>query len=221
MNKLKIKYSDCFLVPHKFSQQIFTFWIGLYVKGIKFSRLWFPDGRLAENYTEDPGPHLFLRWAGMRTTFEYCAPRENWVTMFSYEGLEIINGGSNLVLNWNDQQFELPINVPISDSMLPVYRKRFDEMSKKYNSGLPKDIFSAELMLFNLLELMINFKETTNIINPAGKLKKLIDDDKNFKYNISELSEMCGFSKDYLRLLFQQTYHISPKEFQKIGRAHV
>ena len=29
---------------------------------------------------------------------------------------------------------------------------------------------------------------------------------------------MCGFSRDYLRLLFQQTYHISPKEYQNNKR---
>jgi AraC-like DNA-binding protein len=185
---------------------------------MKFSRLWLPNGKLIENYREDPGPYLFLRWAGMKTTFEYCAPRKNWVTMFSCEGLEVTNGGSNLVLNWNDHQFELPVNLPVSDSMLPVYRNRFQEMTQKYNSGLPKNIFCAELMLLNLLETMLNSSSSPNMASPVEKFKKLIDDDKKFEYNISEFSEMCGFSKDYLRLLFQQTYHISPKEYQNNKR---
>jgi AraC-like DNA-binding protein len=218
MNELKIKYSDCFRVPHKFTQQIFTFWIGLHVEGLKFSRLWLPNGKLAVNYTKDPGPHLFLRWAGMRTTFEYCAPRENWVTMFSSDGLEVTNGGSNIVFNWNEQRFELPMNLPVVDSMLPVYQNRFQEITQKYNSGLPKNIFCAELMLLNLLEAMIDSQKAPNTANPVETLKKLIDENKSFKYNISELSEMCGFSKDHLRSLFQQAYHISPKEYQNHRR---
>jgi len=218
MDGIKIKYSDCFRIPHKLSQQIFTFWIGLHVKGLKFSQLWFPDGSLAKNFKKDPGPYLFLRWTGMKTTFEYCAPRENWVTMFSCEGIKITNSGNTPVLNWNDQQFELPVDIPIPDSMLPVYRNRFQEITQKYNSGLPKNIFCAELMLFGLLEVMINSRKTSNTASPAEELKKLIDDNKSFGYNISELSEICGFSKGHLRFLFQQTYHISPKEYQNNRR---
>lgn len=219
MNALKIKYSDCFRTPQRFSQQIYTFWIGLHVKGFKFMRLWFPDGSLAENHAEDPGAYMFLRWAGMKTTCEYSASRENWVTMFSCEGLEVI--GNSCIFSWNEQQFELPLTVPISASMLPVYRNRFQEMTKKYNSGLPGNIFSAELILLSLFEVMINSRKVSNSANPAEKLKKLIDDNKSFKYNISELSEMCGFSKDYLRGLFQQTYHISPKGYQNNRRLNM
>jgi AraC-like DNA-binding protein len=219
MNALKIKYSDCFHVPQRFSQRIYTFWIGLYVSGLKFSRVWFPDGSLVENHSEDPGAYMFFRWAGMKTTFEYSASRENWVTMFSWDKLEVTD--NNCFLNWNEQQFELPLSVPISDSMLPVYRSRFQEMTKKYNSGLPKNIFSAELILLGLFEVMINSRKISNTASPAEKLKKLIDDNKSFKYNIFELSEMCGFSKDYLRVLFQQTYHISPKEYQNNRRLNM
>jgi AraC-like DNA-binding protein len=218
MNAIEIKYSDCFRTAQRFSQHIHTFWIGLYVKGMKFSRLWFPDGSIAENYFKDPGPYLFLRWAGMKTTCEYSSGRENWVTLFSCEGLEVGDGGRKLFLNWNSQRFELPLNTPLTASMLPVYRNRFREMSEKHSSGLPKNIFHSELILLNLLETMINSNEILKTASPAEKLKKLIDDDKNFKYNISELSEICGFSKDYLRNLFQQAYHISPKEYQKNKR---
>ena len=219
MNSLEIKYSDCFRAPQRFSQQIHTFWIGLHVKGIKFMRLWFPDGSLAENHSKDPGAHVFLRWAGMKTTCEFSAPRENWVTMFSCEGLDVTDNSCSF--NWNKQQFELPLNVLVSDSMLPVYRSRFQEMTTKYNSGLPKNIFSAELILLSLFENMINSIKISNTVNPAEKLKKLIDDNKSFKYNISELSEMCGFSKDYLRALFQEAYHISPKEYQNSRRLNM
>jgi AraC-like DNA-binding protein len=71
----------------------------------------------------------------------------------------------------------------------------------------------------NTFRFILNHKpDSLSVSSPAEKFKQVIDDDITFKYNLSELSEMCSYSRDHIRKLFEERFHISPLEYRKQKR---
>ena len=53
---------------------------------------------------------------------------------------------------------------------------------------------------------------------PAAHLRRLLDDDVNGSVDLNELARVCGYSADHLRLLFIQTYGVTPQAYRNQQR---
>lgn len=87
-------------------------------------------------------------------------------------------------------------------------------MRELWLSPLPKNRFQAEMILLNIFDFFLSDTLGTVDETPAGKLKRLIDEDNEFEKSISEHSRECSYSRDHLRIQFQKEYQISPQDYR-------
>lgn len=221
MINFKVLQSGVYRTPEKHIQKTESYWIGLYVSGQIRQRLWLPDGRLLDDFTGDSGPCLFWRVPGMRIEFEYGTDRENWVVMLETESMSYAAGSRMLQLRYGDYQLSVPFSIKISPAEIPALRNQFDLIHQAWQRGLPRDRLYAALLVGGLFGRLVQpVDDTAAELSPARKLKQLIDADDGFKYNLSELSEQAGYSRDYLRLNFEHEFHLTPGEYREHRRLY-
>ena len=85
-------------------------------------------------------------------------------------------------------------------------------------SPFPRNQMLADLGVVSLIRTIMN--HNTGILNqsPAAMLRKLIDDDTSFRYDISDLSRQCNLSVDHIRSLFRKEYNMSPVRYRNHRR---
>jgi len=215
MIDLKTSASGVYRTPESNDHKIRSYCIGLYISGMKHMSVWLPDGRLNDNFTEDPGPFLYLRVPDTQIRFKFGPGRENWVVMFTATGIGYLPETRSIQLEHDGRNFDLPFNVMISPEDVPVLRHKFELIHANRQTGLPRENLYASLLTTGLFQYFLDIKRKPSAgLNPSEKLKKLIDDDCNFRYNLSELSDMAGYCRDYLRLQFINEFHLSPGEYR-------
>jgi AraC-like DNA-binding protein len=203
----------------KYIQTISCPWIGFHISGLKYSRLYHPNGTLIEDRKSND-PFFRLALPGMKTEFEYGKNRENWVIMFrdiplrysetSMRHVEIRNGK-----DW----ITLPLALEIPEESIPGWQNEMKMIQTRLNDPLPSNSFLAKLGVLKIIRTMMEQTPQSHLgENPAGKLKRLIDEDAEFKKTISELSEKCGYCRDHLRIIFQKEFKISPNAYRNQKR---
>jgi AraC-like DNA-binding protein len=119
---------------------------------------------------------------------------------------------------------EVPCSLPLSASQTSALQDEFQTIQKAWTVPVPLNLFKVKAGIIGLLRLFIEraVPARTEVLSPAQKLRRLIDDDKKSTRNLAVLSRQCGLSSDHMRKLFRERYHIAPQEYrhrQRMGRA--
>lgn len=204
----------CYTLPEKFEQVIQYPCIALVVSGLKYSRMYHPDGQLI---SEHRGHSTFFRLAlpGMRTAFEYGENRENWVIMFKELPVRYSAVSDQVIeIQDGDDWIRFPANKNVPEESLPRWKTEMRNMRELFLTPLPQKRFKLKLTILSMFDFMLS--DTLSVVDetPAGKLKRLIDEDNEFEKTITELSRKSSYSRDYLRLQFHREFQISPQEYR-------
>jgi AraC-like DNA-binding protein len=113
----------------------------------------------------------------------------------------------------------LPLALEIPEESIPGWQNEMKMIQTRLNDPLPSNSFLAKLGVLKIIRTMLEQTPQNHLgENPAGKLKRLIDEDTKFKKTISELSEKCGYCRDHLRIIFQKEFKISPNAYRNQKR---
>lgn len=198
----------------KHKQVVHCPWLGFNVSGLKYTKLYHPDGSLIG---EQQGDHPFFRFGlpGMRTKFEYGEDRENWVIMFDSIPVRYSATSNQMVeLKDGNEWIQIPCIKEVPPETLPRWQTEMRRMRELLLNPLPKNRFKAKLIILSMLDFILSDTLGSANETPAGKLKRLIDEDNEFEKSISQHSEECSYSRDHLRIQFQKEYQISPQEYR-------
>ena len=198
----------------KCKQTIHCPWLALHVTGLVYSRLYTPEGRLVAEHGRGDA-YLQFSLPGMGTNFEYDSNRENWVVMFNEIPLRLCDGVPDQ-LEMRDEGAWLPVPVckNVSPEELPAIQSDMRRICDCLSQPLPVNRLEAKLIVLGFLKFMVAGRGGTVAETPAGHLKRLIDEDDSFRKTLVELSSACSYSRDHLRLLFQQEFQISPSAYR-------
>jgi len=200
--------------PERFEQVVHCPWLSLTISGLKFSRLYCPDGELID---AQKGDKAFFRLSipGISNSFEYGKDRDNWVIMFNKLPIRF-SESSKKVLELQDggDWIQFPICKQVPLEALPHWQTEMRKMRELWLSPLPRNRFRAELIILNIFKYFLSNTLGSMKETPAGKLKRLIDEDNEFAKTISGHSQECFYSQDHLRIQFQKEYQISPQDYR-------
>ena len=213
MNTPDIITINVYRRAERFSQTVPANWLGLYYSGIKRMQVYRADGRMLCDDGPETPPHLFLRLPGMRCRFEFGRDRENFVIAFRLPELTRTPDGSGAQLDG----VPIPFRVDLARAEAEAMRRRFQELVDSFRSQLPEAVLRAKLTAAGLLGAFLTAPRPT-VSTPAGRLRELIDRDVHWEKTLTALSKEAGGSRDHLRRLFRETYHIDPGEYRRRKR---
>jgi len=205
----------CYTDKEKHVQEIHTPWICFQVGGLTYSRLYHPNGLLIENRVDD-APFFRIALPGMKTEFEYGIERENWVIMFSDIPIRYSESSiHHLEIKDDNEWIQFPNSINLEKGTVGKWQIEFRRIQQLFRNPIPKNKLQAKLEVLNIFNFLLNQVSQTSLgESPAGKLKRLIDEDMTFKKTLSEFSEKCSYSSDHIRILFQKEFHITPNEYR-------
>lgn len=203
----------------KYIQTIKCPWISLQISGLKYSKLFHPNGTLIEERKKDE-PFFRLGLPGMKMDFEYGRNRENWVIMFRELPLRYSkNSMRHLEIKDEDDWISLPITMEIPRETIPGWQNEMKMIQSRIKNPLPINKLLAKLGALKILRTIMEQTPQNQLgENPAEKLKRLIDEDSEFEKTISQLSKKCEYCRDHLRILFNKEFKISPNAYRNQKR---
>ncbi len=208
---VEIQWSGRYTHAEVHEQVLDLSWIFLNISGMKVCSWSTATGR--EVYAaKQPGPYIFLGVPGTRFRFEYTDERENWVCGF--RGLEMRRAESGVQIR--DEGIWVPVaeRVPLTDGAAQVWGMELQRIREAVQTPVPGNAFRARLILAGVLRFMMEARTKPEARSPAEHLRELIDADDVCHKNLDELSSECGYSSDYLRVIFKQEFHISPQQYR-------
>lgn len=199
----------------KHIQVVHTPFVMFQVKGLVYSRLYHPNGLLIKNRQND-SPFLQIVLPGMKTDFEYSKERENWVIMLRDIPIRYSSSSiHHLEIKDKDDWIQFPFTINLEKEMVGKWQIEFQKIQQLFRNPIPINRLHAKLEVLNIFNFILNQESKTSLgESPAGKLKRLIDEDIKFEKNLSELSHRCYFTPDHLRILFQNEFQITPNEYR-------
>lgn len=209
-----------YTVPERNRQTLYKPWIAFQNRGFEQINLYSETGELIFDGTEQQ-PFIMFGIVNSLLEFKAGEDRENWVVMLGdLDSFKMAEKPRSVVMTYDQTELILPMIIPIKSERREYWRGKFMFLTDLWKEPIPFNKFRVECgvveILFQLLnEINPSVDETRS---PEGRLKRLIDDDRPSRYNLSELSEKCGYSNDYLRLLFQKRYQISPMTYRRKQR---
>lgn len=188
--------------------------VGLIVSGLDYLRIYSPDGSLtgvADNLS------LFLIPEGFRLDFSFNARRENYVTLCHIKNLIWNPLTAKIEINMNNRNIAVPPVLRAPLGRVELLRDIFNRIVNLSHSTTPVNSLAAEMLMHSILaEFVEQLGKTSDQTIPSvlEQYKKAIDEDKEFRRNITEIAEEIGFSKVHLCRLFMRHYHIEPVEYR-------
>ncbi len=196
-----------------------SYGVGLYVCGLKRTRRLMPDGHetfLPGFGTEAPALRLFV--PGMHHFFEYEDPRENWWVVLKEPAPFAFDKALHQTV-WFEEGYTFPIPsaVVLEKAEVPALRLAFSQVQEKYLSGLPHNLAEAELLLAGVLARFLQQKKEAAVPpddSISERLRKLIDNDTQWKHSLDELCAQVGIGRDRGRKCFFERYSILPGDYR-------
>lgn len=165
-----------------------------------------------------PGPFILLGYQGMRVDFEYGNERENWVIMLETDALRASSRPGWVAVRSGASSVELPVLTPLPPEQVTGWLLEFENLHRAFLEPIPRNALRLRAGVMNVLRYLIDSMDPPAETDPAGRLRRLIDEDAEFAQSLEELSGHCGFSPDYLRRLFERRYHMLPIEYRNRRR---
>ncbi|NOY74352.1 MAG: helix-turn-helix transcriptional regulator [Kiritimatiellaeota bacterium] len=217
MFNLSISSMGVYRDPEKHRQTIHCPWLNLSLSGLVYARTRHPDGTIMSRYGEG---EAYMRFGlpGMTTDFEYSEKRENWVVMFDALPLRYAKLRSGLEIR--DDKNWVPISASriIPPELTPPLRADVRRLQECFRNPVPENRLRSKLIIAGFIEFLMGESRGALRETPAGELKRLIDDDLDFKHSISEICARCDYSEDHLRVLFKEEFKMSPGEYGREKR---
>lgn len=204
--------------PEKFIQTVQCPWISFYVRGLKQSRDYLPDGRLIRKAGPDEKPCFAVKFSGMKIDFEFGNDRENWVMKLEDVSIRSSSDGKFAEIQEGTEWLRIPFYVEIPEERVEGWQMEMRRIQEAWLNPTPLNSFRARLGIMNILRFMIDRHPDSLGFSPEEKLKRLIDEDSTFSRSIQKLSSSCGMSPDHMRVLFQKKFHISPLAYRNQKR---
>ena len=199
----------------KSSQTVPMLYLGLYLQGLIKSTSFYPDGTLCaiqDSSKEKIGPSLSLTPAGIRSSFEYGADRENWVVMLIFPAIRFDLENHQLYWDHNGHALPIPRKIALKEAEALAMRQTFDTLSRLYHSSLPQNQLAAELLVLQILQNYIRSPEAQDDI--IEKFRKQLEEDAVWSRSITAHCEELGINRDLLREKFIERYKIAPGEYR-------
>ena len=197
------------------SQTVPVLFLSLYIKGLRKSTLYYPDGTLCQirdTAESKVPPTLALTPAGFRSTFEYGNDRENWVIMLAFPAIQFDNSTHQLYWNHNGNALPIPRKIQLKEAEVQEMRQMFDTLSRLYYSSLPQNQLTAELLVLQILQNFLRSPESEDDL--IERFRKCLEEDVMWEYSITEHCRKLNINRDLLRQEFHARYNIAPGEYR-------
>lgn len=191
----------------------------LLVKGYRYFRLLGPAGDEYFAY-DGENPTLFLAAPGMRIDFATTVARENGYIEFMNDNVRLGATG-HVEIGEDGHWIEVPCAFSLSAEEMLELRDSFEEVYRLWKTPVPSNLFRIKTVITAIMCRFVNRKDAgmqVEMVSPAQELRRRIDADSTFHYNLGELSRQCGYSEDHLRKLFGDRYGISPMAYRQRKR---
>lgn len=181
-------------------------YLGLHVRGLEYWR--FQDTELIK-----PGPFFSMGFEQEVVTFEFNEHRENWVAIMDCGDLQPGPVAETFLWRYGEYEVSIPRLVMVPEERVAVWQEELFQLQEAFQNPTPGNLLFVQLGVMNMLKYMLAHKEPLHS-SPAYQLKHLINDKTNEHRRLAELSADCGYTADYLRSIFTQTFGISPQAYR-------
>ncbi|MBN2300885.1 MAG: helix-turn-helix domain-containing protein [Lentisphaerae bacterium] len=220
IQELRIRQLGKYTFPQSNRQILTEPCIGFFQKGFDSIKLLSPSGQMIYEQSANE-PFLMLGYKGCQIDFKANKDRENWVIMLEPNALFQKTDDVQLVkFHYENTWLTLPIITVLEKDRVESCRRKFQAMHDAWQTPLPINQFRVECGIVETIHHILNTATLSkaNRYAPEQVLKNLIDEDRSSSYNLSELSKQCGYSSDYLRILFHKRYNVSPVDYRQRQR---
>ena len=155
--------------------------------------------------------------AGFKIDFSYNARRENYVTICQMDSLRWNPKSHLLELHWRDQVIEIPLVIKAPLGRVEMLRDLFRRTAELTRSAIYADHIAAEMLMQTVVAEFIEYSRSASaevVPEHIARLKKLIDEDTAFRYDLSEIMSEFKYTSIYLRRLFKKYYSTNPAEYR-------
>ena len=217
MNVPRIVNAGVYRYAQKGRQVVEKPWIVLAVGGLVRRDEYDPLGRRRTGFdaaaVNRAGiSYLSVCTPGFVLDFEYGRDRENYVAILDWENLRFDCGRETFLLDHDGVELEIPEHIILTPAETAFYRDRFAEIMEKWNSAIPGNMLTAEIMT---LELFMRFIQTpANGDDIVETFRKNIDRDTHWEKSILSHCRELGVNRDVLRARFAERYKLSPSEYR-------
>ena len=189
--------------------------IGLYVRGLKQNREFYPDGRLRTPDVSARIPSLRLYFPDGVSEYEYEDIRENWWVAFG-EPTPVYYDSAACQPMFRTAAGGIPIKaeIPLAPAQIPTVRMAFTDIRAGWESGTALGRATAELILANLLAIFLKSEYQLAAPSLADRYKQLVDADVHWSYTLEELGAQLNLSRDEARACFQANYGVTPGKYR-------
>lgn len=199
----------------KGTQEVPVLFLGLYMKGLVKSTVYYPDGTLCrkvDGIVDNPPPRLSISTPGFSSDFEYGPTRENWVAMLNFPEIHFDDEQHQLYWNYNGHDIPIPRVMDLNEARAMEIRHAFDTLCRLYSSSLPQNQLAAELLVMQLLREFLQMSVPADDIVERFRLK--IEKDLLWEKSITDHCRELNVNRDKLRIAFHDRYKISPGEYR-------
>lgn len=209
----KILNAGVYRDAEKATQTVPVLFLGLYLRGLRRSTIYAPDGTLfRRRETAMDRPMLSLTPKGFRNSFEYGPDRENWVIMLAFPVLKYNLEEHRLYWHSNGYPLAVPMRIELKAEEAAEFRHKFRMVSTLYAGALPRNLLEAELTVLDILRRFLQFPQPEE--DTVEQFRKRLEEDRNWSCSITEHCARLGVNRDRLRQEFFERYKIAPGEYR-------
>lgn len=212
--QITITHAGLYTKPEIYHQTTPCVFLELNISGLEYMKIYTPQGKLAAEVQNDS---LVLIPESFQIDFSFQNPRKNYTVMCNIDGLSWNNQSNMNVLNFGEQQIEVPLMIPVQPIRREQIQELFHRIYKLSSSALPADLKSAELLTISILAEFLEHSKVNpeqNIPEFLTGLKEMIDSDLSFEHPLSEIMKKIPVTEVHIRRLFLKYYQTTPSEYR-------
>jgi AraC-like DNA-binding protein len=157
---------------------------------------------------------LFLYPQGLPIHFRFNERRENYAVLFDSDDIRTSTAAGRVEIRHGEEWFAVPLFVPVEAGRLEGWRVELERIRLASLMPTARNRLHAEIGVLNMIRYMAEESAPAVVLSPAGRLKSLIDADPAGARSMKALCAECGYSPDYLRLLFMKEFGVTPKPYR-------
>jgi AraC-like DNA-binding protein len=177
---------------------------------------------VAEISLQNPAPYLAILPKGVCVDFVYTEQRNQWAILLDMPGLTL--GGKPGTVELSEEtgvgRVVLPMFTNIVKEHISGWEGEFLRMREAFQTPCPSNRLRVQTGIGNVFRYVIDQRPDI-YLSPAAKLRWLIDEDRQARRSLEELSLQCGYSASRMRTLFEQEYGQSPQAYRNKRRMHI
>lgn len=184
--------------------------LGLIVSGLKYMIT--PEFSVRQNV-----PLFWFSPSGAPISFEFSPARENIAILLESDAIRTSQARGMIDIHDGQEWLAIPAHAILSPERVQPWRERVLEMHDAFRQPTAANRLRVELGVLEIIRYLLTQTGEGAAINPASRLKALLDGE-NWSKSLEELCDEVGGSNDHLRMLFRKEYGINPKKYQQHRR---